>query len=134
MTNYYFETTVSYPVDEAVERIAEFLKPHGFGILTQIDVQKTLKEKIGAEIRQYRILGACNPNFANEAISKEKNIGLLLPCNIIVQEQDNGKTLIATINPEQTIKTTGNTELNNIAEKVKEVMQSLISSFTEVPV
>lgn len=134
MTNYYFETTVNYSVEEVVDKIVTFLKPHGFGLLTQIDVQKTLKEKIGADIRQYRILGACNPSFAKEAISKENNIGLLLPCNIIVQEKEDGKTLVATINPEQTIKTIGNTELNNIAENVKEVMQSLVNSLKEVVV
>lgn len=133
MNAYYFESKVNCSVDEAVERITDFLKPHGFGILTQIDVQKTLKEKIDADIRPYIILGACNPNFAKEAIGKESNIGLLLPCNIIVQQKEDGSTLVATINPEQTVRATGNVELNGISDKVKHVMQSLISSFAEIP-
>lgn len=133
METYYFESKVNFSVEEAVDRITEFLKPYGFGILTQIDVQKTLKEKIGADIKPYRILGACNPNFAKEAISKESNIGLLLPCNIIVQEKEDGSTLVATINPEQTVRATGNQDLNGISDRVKQVMQSLISSFAEIP-
>jgi len=134
MSEYYFETTINSSVEEAVEKISSFLKPHGFGILTQIDVQNTLKEKIGAEIRPYRILGACNPNFANHVISKEQNIGLMLPCNIIVAQNEDGTTRIATINPHQTMKSVGNDELNPIADKVSEVMQLLIASFSEVTV
>lgn len=126
--DYYYQTEVEFPVDEAVEKITEYMKTYGFGILTSIDVQKTLKDKIGAEIRPYRILGACNPNFANEVISKENNIGLMLPCNIIVRENEEGKTVIATINPETTIKSVGNDQLEFVAGRVRDVMQSLINN------
>ncbi|HEX2974724.1 MAG TPA: DUF302 domain-containing protein [Bacteroidales bacterium] len=126
--DYYYQTEVEFPVDEAVEKITEYMKTYGFGILTSIDVQKTLKDKIGAEIRPYRILGACNPNFANEVISKENNIGLMLPCNIIVRENEEGKTVIATINPETTIKSVGNDQLEFVAGRVRDVIQSLINN------
>lgn len=125
---YFFEKQVDYSVDEAVEKIGELLKVHGFGILTQIDVQKTLYDKIGAEIRPYRILGACNPNFANEVIRKERNIGLMLPCNIVVQQVEDGHTLVSTINPERTIQSIGNEQLYEVAGKVQFAMQSLISA------
>ncbi len=125
---YFFEKQVNYTVDEAVEKIGEFLKTHGFGILTQIDVQKTLKDKVGAEIKQYRILGACNPYFAHEAVGKEDNVGLMLPCNIVVREDSEGQVVVAAINPERTIKTIGNEELNFLATRVRDVMQSMITN------
>ncbi len=126
--SYYFETVVDYDIDKAVAKIADYLKPFGFGLLTNIDVKKTLHEKIGADIRPYRILGACNPNFAREVISKESNIGLMLPCNIVVQETEDGKVKISAINPENTIKMVGNSHLNEIASRVRDVMQSLIAN------
>lgn len=126
--DYYFEKKVNYTVDEAVDKIGEFLKTHGFGILTQIDVQKTLKDKVGAEIKQYRILGACNPYFAHEAVGKEDNVGLMLPCNIVVREDSEGQVVVAAINPERTIKTIGNEELSYLATRVRDVMQSMISN------
>lgn len=126
--NYYYTKTVDYSVDEAVEKITAHLKEKGFGILTQIDVQKTLKEKIDADFRPYKILGACNPNFAKEAITKESRIGLMLPCNVIVQQIEDGKTEVSAINPERTIKTIGNEGLNDIAERVGTVMQTMINS------
>lgn len=123
---YYFEKQVAYSVDEAIGKISELLKTHGFGILTQIDVQKTLHDKIGAEIRPYRILGACNPHFANIAVSKERNIGLMLPCNIVVQQTEDGNTLVSTINPERTIKSIGNEQLYELADNVQDTMKSLL--------
>ena len=124
---YYFEKQVDYSVDEAIGKISELLKTHGFGILTQIDVQKTLHDKIGAEIRPYRILGACNPNFANIAVSKERNIGLMLPCNIVVQQSVDGHTMVSTINPERTIKSIGNEHLYELADNVQAVMKALLN-------
>lgn len=126
--SYYFETEVDYDMEKAITKIADYLKPFGFGLLTQIDVKKTLHEKIGADIRPYRILGACNPNFAREVISKENNIGLMLPCNIVVQETEDGKVKISAINPESTIKSVGNEHLNEMASRVRDVMQSLIAN------
>ncbi len=123
---YFFEKQVNYSVDEAIGKISELLKTHGFGILTQIDVQKTLHDKIGAEIRPYRILGACNPNFANIAVSKERNIGLMLPCNIVVQQSEDGHTVVSTINPDRTIKSIGNEHLYELADNVQSVMKALL--------
>jgi uncharacterized protein (DUF302 family) len=126
--DYYFEKQVNYPMEETIEKIGDFLKTHGFGILTQIDVQKTLKDKVGAEIKPYRILGACNPYFAHEAIGKESNVGLMLPCNIVVREDSDGQTYVAAVNPERTIKTIGNDELSFLATRVRDVMEALIAS------
>lgn len=126
--DYFFAKTVDYPVDIAVEKITNHLKQHDFGILTQIDVQKTLKDKIDFEFRPYIILGACIPNFAKEALTHERRLGLMLPCNVIVQQTEDGRTEIAAINPERTIQTIGNEKLTEIAIKVKEVMQSMINS------
>ncbi len=126
--DYYFEKQVNYPMEETIEKIGDFLKTHGFGILTQIDVQKTLKDKVGAEIKPYRILGACNPYFAHEAIGKENNVGLMLPCNIVVREDSDGQTYVAAVNPERTIKTIGNDELSFLATRVRDVMEALIAS------
>jgi len=126
--DYFFAKTVDYPVAIAVEKITNHLKQHGFGILTQIDVQKTLKDKIDFEFRPYIILGACNPNFAKEALTHERRLGLMLPCNVIVQQTEDGRTEIAAINPERTIQTIGNEKLTEISTKVKEVMQSMINS------
>lgn len=126
--NYFFAKEVDYSIDEAVEKLSNELKQHGFGILTQVDVQKTLKEKIDADIRPYRILGACNPNFAREAISQEDRVGLMLPCNVIVRENNEGRTEVAGINPDFTIKSIDNRKLDNIANNVKEIMQKVISS------
>ncbi len=130
--DYYYQTEVDFTVDEAVEKITEYMKTYGFGILTHIDVQKTLHDKIGAEIKPYRILGACNPNFANEVISKENNVGLMLPCNIVVREDEEGKTIIATINPEATVKSIGNDQLDFVAGRVRDVMESLINNIATV--
>lgn len=126
--NYFYAKEVDYSVDEAVEKLSNELKQHGFGILTQVDVQKTLKEKIDADIRPYRILGACNPNFAKEAISHEDRVGLMLPCNVIVRENNEGRTEVAAINPDFTIKSINNRQLDNIADNVKKIMQTVISS------
>jgi len=125
---YYYQTEVNFTIDETVEKITEFMKTYGFGILTHIDVQKTLKDKLGAEIKPYRILGACNPNFAHEVIGKEHNVGLMLPCNIIVRENEEGKIVVATINPDATVKSIGNEQLDFVAGRVGDVMQALINN------
>jgi uncharacterized protein (DUF302 family) len=125
---YYFEKTVDYSVEDAVDKVTKYLEPHGFRILTHIDLQKTLHERIGADVRPYRILGACNPNFANEAIGQEANVGLMLPCNIVIQANEDGGTTVAAINPDRTVKTIGNQHLDVIVSKVKDVMQSMINN------
>jgi len=89
--------------DEALERVAESLKEEGFGILTEIDVQATLKKKIDVDFRRYKILGACNPPFAHRALSANLDVGLMLPCNVIVYENDDGSVVIRAIDPMQTV-------------------------------
>lgn len=126
--DYFFAKTVEYPVDIAVAKVTDHLKQHGFGVLTLIDVQQTLKDKIDADFRPYKILGACNPNFAKEALTHDRRLGLMLPCNVIIQQTEDGRTEVAAINPERTIQTIGNEKLTELSTKVKEVMQSMINS------
>lgn len=95
MTKYYFDKTVDLSFEDAIARVTEELKKEGFGILTEIDVQATLKKKLEVDFRPYRILGACNPPFAYKALSAESHIGVYLPCNVIVQDAGNGKTEVA---------------------------------------
>ncbi len=99
MTNYYFSKVVDYSFDEAIETITEMLKDEGFGILSTIDVQSTLKEKINYNFKRYTILGACNPALAKEALGIEDKIGIMMPCNIVIIEQPEGGVEVAAVNP-----------------------------------
>ena len=89
--------------DEALVKVQELLKAEGFGVLTQIDVKETLKQKIGAEFRKYRILGACNPQLAHQALSRFTDVGVFLPCNVVVYEDDGGHAVVVAVDPLQTI-------------------------------
>jgi uncharacterized protein (DUF302 family) len=97
------QKTSEWTFDEALERLPELLEAEGFGILTQIDVQSTLKQKLGVDFRRYRILGACNPALAHRALSAVVEIGALLPCNVVVYERDDGKAALVAVDPVQTI-------------------------------
>jgi len=126
---YYNSKIVEYSFDETINKIFEELKKEGFGVLTEIDVKETLKKKLDVDFRKYKILGACNPPLAYKALSKEENIGVLLPCNVIVQEKEDGKVQVSTINPMETMKAVGNKELeevaNEVSAKLKRVLESL---------
>ncbi|MGA2764752.1 MAG: DUF302 domain-containing protein [Spirochaetia bacterium] len=125
---YYMQTILSIPFDKAVERVKEALGREGFGVLTEIDMKETLKKKLNVDFRNYRILGACNPPFAWQALQAEERIGLLLPCNIIVQETPDGKVEAAAIDPAASMETVGNPRLVGIAEQVKAKLRNVIAS------
>lgn len=125
---YYIEKTTDYTFDEAVKRVTEELSKEGFGILTEINVHKTLKEKLNVDIRKYRILGACNPSKAYKAIQSEDKIGTMLPCNVIVQELENGKIEVSAINPVASMMAIENPNLADFAQEVKEQLERVISA------
>jgi uncharacterized protein (DUF302 family) len=112
--------------EEAVERITAALKGEGFGVLTEIDVQATLKAKLGVDFRRYVILGACNPPLAHRALSAEREIGLLLPCNVIVYEQDDGQTVVSALNPMVALGVVDNPALADVAAEVTQKLKGVI--------
>src|SRR3990170_4579241 len=117
---YGFKKTLNASVDEADARVREELKKEGFGVLTEIDVRSTLKQKLGVDFRPYLILGACNPPMAHRALSEELDIGLLLPCNVVVYAADvPGRTVVAAMDPEEALKLTGNPNIEKVAGEVK---------------
>jgi uncharacterized protein (DUF302 family) len=115
--------------DEALRRVPEALKTEGFGVLTEIDVRETLKKKLGVDFRRYKILGACNPPLAHEALSKDLEIGVLLPCNVIVYEGDDGKAVVTTVDPMQTVARE-HPELRSIAQTVRSKLERVLASLT----
>ena len=124
--SYFFSTTLDTTLDEAVDLVTAALKERGFGILTEIDIQATLKEKLDVDFRPYRILGACNPPFAYEALLKEKNIGLMLPCNVIVQEVEPGRIEVAAVDPVASMQAVENESLGEVAIEVQRRLREVI--------
>jgi uncharacterized protein (DUF302 family) len=124
---YYFSKTLDLPFDRAVDAAVAALKAHGFGVLTRIDVQATMKEKIGADFRPYVILGACNPQMAHKALQAEDKIGTMLPCNVIVQERD-GKSEVAAVDPVASMQAIDNPALASIATEVRTRLKTTIES------
>jgi uncharacterized protein (DUF302 family) len=125
---YYFTKTIYVPFESAVARVTEGLKKEGFGILTDIDVKQTLKKKLDVEFRKYRILGACNPPFAYKALQAEDKIGTMLPCNVIVQELEDGKVEVAAIDPIASMQAVGNPNLKEIADQVQVKLKKVIDN------
>ncbi len=123
---YYFGRVVSHPFDAAIERVTAALKQEGFGVLTQIDVQKTLEEKLNVDFRRYRILGACNPPFAYKALQAEERIGAMLPCNVIVQETPRGEVEVSVIDPVSSMQV--NQALRRIAQAVQEKLKRVLEA------
>lgn len=123
---YYFAKTLTVGFDEAVARTTDALKQEGFGIITEIDVTKTFKDKLAIDFRKYRILGACNPSLAHEALSLEDKVGTMLPCNVIVQETDEGRCEVAAIDPVASMQVIDNPALAQAAETVREKLRSVI--------
>jgi len=126
--DYYFSTRVLGKFDKVVERVIELLKKEGFGILTEIDIQQTLKKKLNVDFKKYEILGACNPSFAYKALQAEDKIGTMLPCNIIAQEIDNGHIEVAAINPLVSMQAIKNSHLDDIAQEVSNKLKNVVNN------
>lgn len=126
--SYYFAKTLTTGFDEAVQRTTKALKAEGFGIITEIDVKDTFKKKINVDFRSYRILGACNPTLAHEALEIEDKVGTMLPCNVIVQDIGNGKAEVAAIDPVASMQAIDNPRLKQAAELVRAKLQKVIEA------
>jgi len=121
---FFKKVTLSY--DKAIEKVTEELKKEGFGVLTEIDVKETLKKKLDVDFKKYKILGACNPPFAYQALQSEEQIGLMLPCNVIVYESDQGQTMVAAIDPVASMQAVQNPKLGKIASEIQSKLKRVI--------
>ena len=124
--SYYTNKTLEGTFDQVVEKVTNALKEEGFGVLSDIDVSATLKKKLDVNFRKYRILGACNPPNAHKALTAEPYIGLMLPCNVVVQETDDGKIDVSAVNPVASMTAVENSELENVAANIKEKLERVI--------
>ena len=125
---YYFSKTIGSGFDEAVSKVKQALKGEGFGVLTEIDVKETLKQKLDVNFNKYLILGACNPPFAFKALQAEDKIGTMLPCNVVVQETADGRVELAAIDPVAAMQAIGNPELREIAEAIGQKLKKIIQN------
>lgn len=129
--SYAIGRTVSYSYEEADRRVRDALKEEGFGVLTEIDVAATLKEKLGVEFPPYEILGACNPPLAHQALQAEPDVGLLLPCNVVVRALPDGRTLVEALDPVKQLGVADAPALATLAEDVRERMRRVIESLAD---
>lgn len=114
--------------EDALVKVTDELKKEGFGVITEIDVKETFKKKLDLDFRKYKILGACNPGFAHKAIEAESRIGAFLPCNVIVQENENGDIDVSSVDPEASMSSVNNAELGGIASQVRNKLKKVIAS------
>jgi len=126
--SYYFSKKIRGTFESVIEKVTASLKSEGFGVLTEIDVKETLKKKLDVDFHKYRILGACNPSFAYKALQAEDKIGIMLPCNVIVQEKVEGEVEVAAIDPVASMKAVDNPDLLNIAKQVQEKLKRVVES------
>lgn len=125
-SNYAFSKEVNLSYEQALEKVTQELKKEGFGIITEIDVKATMKKKSGVDYRPYKILGACNPKFAHKALEAEEQIGLMLPCNVIVYENNSGKTVVSAVDPVSAMGAVENSELEEIAKSIQAKLKKVI--------
>ncbi len=126
--SYYFSKIINESFDKTIMKVVLSLKNEGFGVLTEIDVKETLKKKLDVDFQKYTILGACNPSFAYQALKAEDKIGIMLPCNVIVQEISEGEVEIAAVDPVASMKAVENPALLEIANQVQEKLRKVIKS------
>ena len=129
VADYAFRTQLDLPYEQAVEKVTAALKAEGFGVLTEIDVKATLKKKLDADFRKYVILGACNPPLAHQALNTELEIGLLLPCNVIVYEEDGG-SVVSIVDPISMLGVVQSPELDLVAQEARSRLQRVIESLS----
>ena len=125
---YYFHKILATTFDEAIARVTEELKKEGFGILSEIDVQQALKKKLNVDFKKYTILGACNPPYAYQALQIEEMIGTMLPCNVIVLENDKGQVEVAAVDPIASMQAIKNPQLQEVADQVQGKLKKVIDS------
>ena len=129
--SYYFSTTLNEKnFEKAIEKVTVELKNEGFGILTEINIDETLKKKLGVDFKKYRILGACNPPFAYEALTQEEKIGLFLPCNVVVLENDNGEIEVAAVDPVASMMAVKNEKLSPVAQEIQQKLENVIEKLS----
>lgn len=124
--NYYFNKIIKGTFEEVIDKVTKGLKDEGFGILTEIDVTATLKKKLDVNFKKYRILGACNPPYAHKALQAEDKIGTMLPCNVIVQEIEDGVIEVAAVNPMASMQAVENEKLSDIANEITSMLENVI--------
>ena len=125
---YYISTSYDGTFDEAIEKVTSELKKEGFGILTEIDLKETLKKKLDVDFKKYKILGACNPGLAHQALLKEEKIGTMLPCNVIVEEHENGEVEVSAVDPMASMQAVENEGLTEIATQVRDLLEKVIKN------
>ncbi|MGM0588122.1 MAG: DUF302 domain-containing protein [Bacteroidota bacterium] len=126
--SYYYGKKLDLTFDEAIERVTAELKEEGFGVLTEIDVTTTLKKKLDADFKPYRILGACNPEFAHQALQQEDKVGVMLPCNVIVEQHEDGSVEISAVDPVASMQAIDNSDLTKIAGEVRTRLRKVIDA------
>ena len=128
MSYYFNKVMIGYNFNEAVEKVAAELKNEGFGILNEIDIQETLKKKIDVDFKKYKILGACHPHFAYKALKSEDKIGLFLPCNVVVEEHENGDIEVSIIDPISSMRAVENKDLGELAAQIQQKLMNVINN------